>query len=110
MTGIVTNIHYDANPGFVVQLRGRKRILIWPPSEKENLYITYPMNHPYYRRSRYDGRIEDVGVDFPKIKQAKYIEVILKPDECLYIPKGWFHYVETLDDITVSSIVRLYPS
>lgn len=33
---------------------------------------------------------------YPDFKDAKYIEGILEPGECLYIPKGWWHYVQSL--------------
>ena len=33
-------------------------------------------------------------------------EAILEPGMWLYIPYGWLHYVETLDDETFSLIVR----
>lgn len=37
--------------------------------------------------------IED---EFPEFKDAKYVEEILGPGEALYIPRGWWHYVESL--------------
>lgn len=33
---------------------------------------------------------------FPGFKQAKYIEAVLGPGECLYLPPGWWHYVKSL--------------
>lgn len=33
---------------------------------------------------------------FPRFKDAQYIEGVLGPGECLYIPVGWWHYVESL--------------
>lgn len=33
---------------------------------------------------------------YPLFKYADYIEGILGPGECLYIPVGWWHYVESL--------------
>ena len=33
---------------------------------------------------------------FPLYKDAKFIEGVLGPGECLYIPVGWWHYIESL--------------
>ncbi|KAF2675530.1 Clavaminate synthase-like protein [Microthyrium microscopicum] len=36
------------------------------------------------------------GKEFPLLGNAAYLEGILAPGECLYIPKGWWHYVRSL--------------
>ena len=33
---------------------------------------------------------------FPRHMEARYVECILHPGECLYIPRGWWHYVRSL--------------
>ncbi|KAF2110686.1 hypothetical protein BDV96DRAFT_583563 [Lophiotrema nucula] len=33
---------------------------------------------------------------FPNFKDAEYVEAVLGPGECLYIPVGWWHYVRSL--------------
>lgn len=104
--GIVTNIHFDTRSGFVVQLQGRKRILLWPPNAHPWLYL-HPRSHPLFRRSAADKRITpDLLKQYPLLVQAPCYEVLLSPDDFLYIPRGWFHYVETLDPNTVSMIIR----
>lgn len=46
---------------------------------------------------------EDFLVDFPDFPKVKYVEGIIGPGDCLYIPKGWFHYVRSLSpSISVS--------
>jgi len=35
-------------------------------------------------------------LQFPLFASAKYTEGILSPGECLYIPPGWWHYVQSL--------------
>jgi hypothetical protein len=34
---------------------------------------------------------------FPRFAEARYVDAILGPGECLYIPKGWWHYVRSLE-------------
>jgi hypothetical protein len=108
---ITTNMHVDTNPGFIVQIRGRKRVLVWLPKDKKNLYFNRSGRHPLYRRSRCDTRLdEDAYRRWPNIAKTNPIEIILHPDDCLYVPAGWVHYVESLDDVTISTIVRYYPT
>jgi hypothetical protein len=33
---------------------------------------------------------------YPGFKEAKYIQTILRPGECLYLPVGWWHYIRSL--------------
>ncbi|PVI04106.1 Clavaminate synthase-like protein [Periconia macrospinosa] len=40
-------------------------------------------------REEYDNK-------FPTFKNAHYVEGILGPGECLYVPLGWWHYVQSL--------------
>lgn len=41
------------------------------------------------RRREFEAR-------FPLFKDAEYVEGVLGPGECLYIPVGWWHYVKSL--------------
>ncbi|CAO2655644.1 Nn.00g044470.m01.CDS01 [Neocucurbitaria sp. VM-36] len=34
--------------------------------------------------------------DFPSFRYAQYVEGILGPGDCLYLPVGWWHYVRSL--------------
>ncbi len=34
---------------------------------------------------------------FPMFAGAEYVEAVLEPGEILYIPKGWWHYIRSLD-------------
>lgn len=33
---------------------------------------------------------------FPRFKEAYYVDCILEPGQSLYIPVGWWHYVQSL--------------
>lgn len=44
-----------------------------------------------------DARRIEMMKKFPMFVQAEYQEAILGPGECLYIPLGWWHYVESLN-------------
>jgi ribosomal protein L16 Arg81 hydroxylase len=38
----------------------------------------------------------DFEEQFPHFKSAPYMEAILAPGECLYLPVGWWHYIRSL--------------
>lgn len=50
-----------------------------------------------------DGRSDDLDAaqrqqkeEYPLFAETEYLEAVLAPGECLYIPLGWWHYVESL--------------
>lgn len=106
-SGVTTTLHVDSRPGYIVQLRGRKRIIVFPKEDKKYLYFDYPENHPLKRRSKFDGKFyPGVEKSWPNISQASKEEYILNPDEYIFIPENCPHYVESLDKETISVIVR----
>ena len=104
--GITTNLHYDGRSGIVVQLKGRKRIYVFPENQMD-LFELHPMGHPLMRRSKIDGRLTNQTLkEHPQLLSAHGYECILEPGTWLYIPARWMHYVESLDTETFSLIVR----
>ena len=49
--GVLARTHYDKGHNLFVQLVGRKRVLLWPPSELPALHL-YPANHEAFRQSQ----------------------------------------------------------
>jgi lysine-specific demethylase 8/hypoxia-inducible factor 1-alpha inhibitor (HIF hydroxylase) len=103
-SGHMECLHYDAMDGTLIQLHGRKRVVLFPPSQTFNLYP-----FPFYAHLRYGLKLRSwfsrVYPDqpdfaaFPKLRTAlqyKY-DVTLHPGEMLYIPAGWWHEVTSLD-------------
>ncbi|XP_065222718.1 hypoxia-inducible factor 1-alpha inhibitor-like isoform X1 [Planococcus citri] len=94
MEGNVTPCHYDEQQNFYAQLRGYKRIMLFKPSQFENLY-PHPVHHPYDRQTQIDFENPDYE-KFPRFKNLSGFETIIEPGEVLYIPMYWFHHVESL--------------
>jgi ribosomal protein L16 Arg81 hydroxylase len=100
----VTNLHWDLRSGAIQQLRGRKRVLMFAPSEIANLPM-YAADHIFGRRSRIDGLIDAAALEnFPALKQARGFICELGPGDWLYLPAGWLHHVTTCDDDCISLI------
>ncbi|XP_021355177.1 uncharacterized protein LOC110451459 isoform X2 [Mizuhopecten yessoensis] len=106
--GAYTNCHYDAyGYNLVAQIFGRKRWVLFPPSDTQHLY---PTRIPFEESSIFsqvDVKHPDLKLH-PKVKLTSVHEVILEPGQILYVPRHWWHYVECLEPaISVNTWVEL---
>lgn len=98
--GMITHGHFDQDYNVFVQLKGRKRFTLWSPWQHELLY-TYPRVHPMWHKSRVNFQQPDLE-RFPLFGKSHAGQVTLEPGDALYIPPYTWHYVETLDEPSVS--------
>ncbi|MEH2349567.1 MAG: cupin-like domain-containing protein [Nostoc sp.] len=92
-----TNLHFDGFHNIFAQIRGRKRILLFPPSNYLSFYppLEDSVGIPEYSKVNPDLLNLEL---FPKFPWKEQIEVVLQPGEMLYIPPFWWHYVTAVDD------------
>ncbi|XP_049450022.1 HSPB1-associated protein 1 homolog [Epinephelus fuscoguttatus] len=100
--GANTPCHLDSY-GFnlVLQVQGRKRWHLFPPDDTFKLY---PTRIPYEESSVF-SQVDVLHPDlrrFPKFQGARAHVVTLQPGQVLYVPRHWWHYVESVDPVTVS--------
>lgn len=84
--------HYDVLDNVLCQIKGCKRVILFPPSQAHNLYV-----------SGSSSRVVGLGLHptadrfpaYPRFNEAlaHSYEVILKEGDILYIPALWFHNV-----------------
>ncbi|MET9324417.1 cupin-like domain-containing protein [Streptomyces sp. NPDC003038] len=100
--GVFTQSHFDELENFNIALEGRKRFVLAPPGFWE-----------YYPRSLKQGfgdksqvfDFDDVDWRrYPKLasKLAQRRELILEPGQMLYLPLGWWHQAESLDEMNIN--------
>ena len=91
--GSVTPMHYDIDMShvFLNQLHGRKRVVLFSPEQSKNLY-----HHPYTVASYVDINQPDYK-KFPALANVSGYEVTLNPGETIFIPSGFWHYIEYTD-------------
>jgi Cupin-like domain len=100
--GVFTQSHFDELENFNVALEGRKRFVLLPPGYRA-----------YYPRSLVRGfgdksqafDFDDVSPErFPRLvsKLAERRELILEAGQMLYLPLGWWHHAESLDEMNIN--------
>lgn len=95
--GTVTPFHHDLTNNFMAQIIGRKRVLLIAPCEVNRVAN---VRHCF---SEVDGRRIDLQ-RFPAMAGVPVLDVELAPGEILFLPVGWWHFVEALDvTVTVSA-------
>lgn len=83
--------HYDTLDNVLCHIVGTKRVVLFPPSEYNNLYVTGSSSAVLNVDS------PDL-VRYPRLIAACKVaqEVVLRPGDMLFIPAMWFHHITTL--------------
>jgi hypothetical protein len=90
--GAFTPLHHDLTNNLLIQLVGRKSVLMAAPGETPKLYN----DHHVYSRIR-DLTEPDIVARFPKLDGLQVHRVVLEPGDALFVPLGWWHQVTTLE-------------
>jgi hypothetical protein len=102
--GTITPFHHDLTNNFMAQIIGRKRVLLIAPCEVSRVAN---LRHCF---SQVDGRLIDLQ-QFPAMAGVPVLDVELAPGEILFLPVGWWHFVEALDiAVTVSATNFRWPN
>jgi ribosomal protein L16 Arg81 hydroxylase len=89
-TGVTTPLHHDTVQLMHTHILGRKRWRLISPLQTPLLYNHVGVFSPVRLEQPDLGR-------YPKVAQARVIDVVLEPGETLFLPVGWWHHVQTLD-------------
>jgi len=93
--GTVTPFHHDLTNNFMMQIVGRKRVKLIAPWDTPRL-----RNHRHCF-APIDGR--DLS-QHPELSDITVLDCVLEPGEILFLPVGWWHFVEALDvSITIAA-------
>lgn len=90
-----SQLHYHPDDeAIATMVHGRKRFILYSPSDTANLY-PMPWFSPGYNFSSVDHRsIEMISREkYPLYAKARPIEVVLEAGDLLYIPNFWWHVV-----------------
>lgn len=84
--------HYDVMDNALVQITGRKRVVLFPPEDVPFLYVVGDKSSI----SDIDAHPEELASTFPLFLRASRHETILEPGDLLFIPALWWHNVLSL--------------
>jgi hypothetical protein len=91
--------HYDMLDNIVGVVSGRRRFTLFPPEQLKNLYVG-PIDFTLSGQpvSMVDLKNPDF-TEYPRFKDALAAAEVaeLEPGDALFIPKLWWHHVESLD-------------
>lgn len=89
----VTPLHHDPHHNVLAQVVGLKYVRLYPPSATRRLY---PFQEGLTTNaSQVDLAAPDL-IRYPDFEGLPHQETLLQPGEMLYIPPGWWHYVQSL--------------
>src|SRR5690606_16747779 len=91
----ITGFHADSVNNMLAQIMGKKLVIL--SSTKSNKKI--------YPSKKFDlgAVLSEVDLNnydekkHPEFKKVEFYSATLEPGDVLYIPKGWWHYVRSLD-------------
>lgn len=88
--GSITRNHVDIDMShvFITQFQGIKRIWLFPWEQSDLMYKL-----PYNFHSITNIKQPDFK-EFPGLKYINGYEAVISPGETLYIPSGWWHYIQ----------------
>jgi hypothetical protein len=92
--GNLTPLHYDLFHGFLAQIRGKKRAILFPPEESSLLEPTSPFGGRMCQTALPPNCLEADPVRHPTFRRARGYQVTIEPGELLHIPLHWWHQVE----------------
>jgi hypothetical protein len=98
--GILTPLHHDTLMLLHTQVFGRKRWRLASPLQTPRLYNTRSVFSPV------DLAAPDLA-RFPLAADVQVFDLVLGPGDTLFVPVGWWHQVEALDDSISISLTNL---
>lgn len=98
-SGTVTRLHTDGYDNCFVQVCGFKFVRLIRPSDSHLVYPYVDPNSDLASAKCNHSHVDAENPDLqrhPLFASASPQDVVLGPGDCLFIPKGWWHYVRGL--------------
>ncbi|KAF2164887.1 hypothetical protein M409DRAFT_67598 [Zasmidium cellare ATCC 36951] len=96
-------LHYDVMANVLCQVRGRKKILLFPPSDVSHLGF-----EPGASSSSIDVFAPEASTTHPSLANTHPHEALLDPGDILFIPPMWVHTVASSSSPTTSVAVNVF--
>lgn len=100
---ITVTTHFDLSDNIACVVAGRRRFVVFPPSQIPNLYVG-PLDHTMAGQPASMVSLHDPDFDrFPRFREALATAEVaeLEPGDAIYIPSLWWHHVDSLEAFNV---------
>ena len=88
-----SSAHFDTHENLLLQVDGRKEVLLWHPNETANLYMDH---HAKFGLSPIN--VDRVDLErFPSLANATTYLANISAGDAVYIPDGWWHVIRSHD-------------
>jgi len=91
----ITGFHADWAENINIQIKGKKIFYLVSPKYNKNMYPSGKFER-FSTGSLVDLKSYDKN-KFPLFEESEIIKVILEAGDAIYLPRGWWHYVESLE-------------
>lgn len=98
-------LHYDSGNNFHFNIWGKKTFYLVPPSANLNFY---EYQEGYGEGFSPVNPFEDFAIKYPKFPFESGKFITLEPDDCLFIPSGWWHAVRYDEESLSISCFDIY--
>jgi hypothetical protein len=94
--GTVMPLHFDVSLNLYALVTGKKRFVLYPPAQSRLLYpCGFFSKAPNF--AEVDPEVPD-RARFPRFANARPLGCVLSGGEVLYLPRGWWHHVRSIED------------
>jgi hypothetical protein len=91
-----TGLHYDEAENFLIQISGKKNLILYSSADTGFLY-----HCPLHPDRLFNCSLVDAAMpnheEFPLFQMATPFFAELQPGDMLFIPALWWHYVESVE-------------
>ena len=105
------NLHFDTHEVFVLQLMGRKQWQVFEPTTPLPLEFVPPLpfedNDQALKRSHVGRKGSEQDIDQTELGLPT-LEATMEPGDCLYLPRGFVHQANTLEEPSVHLTIGIH--
>ncbi|MEZ5946251.1 MAG: cupin-like domain-containing protein [Hyphomonas sp.] len=100
---ITVQTHFDLFENIACVAAGKRRFTLFPPDQIANIYpgpFEHTLSGPPVSMVRLEAVDQTV---YPRFNEALDHAVVadLEPGDCIYIPYGWWHHVQSLEPFNI---------
>ena len=102
-----TPLHHDLTNNLLIQIVGRKRIVLVSPNYTPRL----ANDRHVFSAIRDLEAPGHVAANFPQAASVTSLDVVLEPGDAIFLPLGWWHQVRSLDfSVSITNTNFVWPN